>query len=126
MKRKLFILVALALALCLFAPGQSYAARGDREALNYGYVDHASSASDIALVGKPCYLYAATIYPSEGKASVLIYDSSSSTLQDKGVAAEITESAAYATTREVFDPPIRMSEGVYVDVTQAKVVIEYR
>lgn len=127
MNRKLFMLVTLALALCLVVPGSAQAARGDREELNYGYVDAISSQVDKVLVAKPCYVYAVTVYPTEGLATVKLYDhETTSTDEGDYVKVEITESAAYATTREVFNPPIRMNKGVYADITNGQVVLEYR
>jgi len=126
MNRRLFMIIALALLVCFAMPGISQAARGDREELNFGYVNTASARDDITLVSKPAYIYAVTIFPAQDLAYVLLYDSSDATLQGDLVRVEITESAAYATTREVFNPPIRMTSGIYADVTNGSVIVEYR
>jgi len=123
---KIFLVICL--SLVLFGTGEAFAARGDREEMNFGYVNHASSASDVALVSKPSYVYAVTILSTSTNAYVLLYDLTAAptgVLTDK-VAVEVGEATQYDTRRVSFDPPIKMLNGIYADVTSGSVIVEYR
>lgn len=130
MKRFKIVLVVL-LAMFLLGQGEAFAARGDREELNFGYVDVVSTASDAALVARPAYIYGVTLYhdpTSTGVGQVLIYDLSSAATGTTGevIKVEVVETIQYETKRVSFDPPLRMGTGIYVDVQNASVVVEYR
>lgn len=125
MKKLFSLLVCLTLILGLgvlaYAEGEG---RFGREGTAVGYVDVASSAADIALKAAPCYVYAATLFPSAANGYVYLYDNASAA--SGTVKIELSEATAYDSKREIFDPPIKMDNGVYADVNNAAVTIEYR
>ena len=121
---KKFLIVLLALFLAVGSVSIAHA-RFDREqADEAGYVDALSTSTDTALIARPCYIYGITINPASAQGQVLVYDNSSTT--QGTVKIEIGESAQFDTRRYVFDPPVQMNNGAYVDVTSASAIIEYR
>ena len=126
--RKFTILFAVLLVVFLITTGNVFAARGDREELNFGYVKAMSTNTDGVLADSPTYIYAVTIYPAAANSYVLLYDNATlaGSLANGKVSIEVGEAVQYTTKREVFDPPILMEKGVYADLTSGHVVVEYR
>ncbi len=122
--KKVFIVLALLLlgvtGLAL-AGSPSFPREGDNTP---GFVNVASRSTDGALVGRPLRIYAATILTSSTNASINIYDNASAA--SGTVKVEIASATSFTSVRHVFDPPIEMTAGAYVDVTSAAATIEYR
>lgn len=119
--------IIISLLVCFFLVLGSlplYAARGDRETLNYGYVESASATVDSALVAYPCYVYGVTLFASSANASVIIHDHASNNTGTAKI--ELGEATAWDSNRQVFDPPVALNNGAYADVTNCSVVLEYR
>jgi len=121
------IFLVLCLSLMLLGSGIAFAARGDREALDFGYVNAASTQSDETMISGPTYVYGATVFANAANSFVLLYDSATAPAgTGKEVKVEVGEATQYGTRRYDFDPPIKFDAGVYADVTSGSVVLEYR
>ncbi len=94
------------------------------------YVNYASTDSDRVVVSAPCFLYAVSLYNEAASSKIDIVDSASATAGTIAtMAVELAEATAGEYQRIVFDPPIRIKNGIYVDVSaslQDNVVVEYR
>jgi hypothetical protein len=127
MKKIIFSLTICLLLLGLGLP--AFAQKYSREVNEPGYVEAVARNTDGALVSQPCYIHAATIYASSGSASIALYDATSAATGPNIVSnlkIEIGEATQYESNRIEFTPPIKMNNGVYVDVTNAYAIIEYR
>lgn len=122
MIRKLFI-IALCLSFMAMLAVPSYAARGDRETLNYGYVKSGVASSDSAIVSVPSYVYAVTWYSTSSNGYVNLYDSTDGTGNLK---VEVAEATSGDSIRVEFDIPILFNTAVYADVQTGVAVVEYR
>jgi hypothetical protein len=122
--KRLFSFIAI-LAVLSGVCGVAFAGAFDREdAKTVGYVNSKSVSSSSAVVSAPCYIYAVTVLASSANAVIGIYDSASAATGSAKV--EIGEATQYASERQVFDPPLRMENGAYAQVSNGQVVIEYR
>lgn len=125
--KKLFN-VFLVLSLIVIGSAGIASARFEREETNVGWVEAKSTQNDEALLTKPVYIFAVTVLADNAaNAFVEIYDASASPANGNEPKIEIGEATQYDSKRVVFNPPLKMSTGVYVDVSNtAAVVIEYR
>ena|SRR3990167_1226138 len=124
MKKLLLVLVCLSLIFGL--QGMAMAGSYDREDTAFGYTESRYCNADHVLVSKPCYVKSITIYASSANALAVIYDSADSSPADSEVRYEIGEASQYESKREVFNPPIIFNNGVYADVTNGNIGVEYR
>lgn len=128
MKRCLLVFLCLALML-LGSAGLGLTSPYDRETADeVGYADAISRNNDGVLVAKPCYIYAVTAFYTGGGSSsygwVELYDNASSA--SGIVKVEILENTTSPITRFEFARPLKMENGIYADVTNASVVVEWR
>jgi len=127
--KKLLCLVVLAV---IFFAGTSFAEDlYPRESGSKpNYVKYAGTDKDQVVVAYPCFLYAVSLYNEAATARVDIVDSSTATAGTVStIVVELAEATAGESNRWVFDPPIRIQNGIYVDVTTAQsdnVIVEYR
>ena len=91
-----------------------------------GYVNAGSTSYDKAISGKPAYMYAVTVFATAANSYVNIYDTTTTPASPNQPKVEVGEATQYGSRRVVFDPPIRMTSGIYADVTSGAAVVEYR
>jgi hypothetical protein len=124
-------LLSLIVCLSLFAP-LAFADRYDRESGRPGHVEKSGVTSDTQVLTRPCELYALTVSATTAGATVAIYDKASTPTDTEksdgtNLAAEASEATQYDSKREVFDPPIQINNGLYLDLTNcAGAIVEYR
>jgi hypothetical protein len=121
--KKLILFIAL-LSLVAFKAAPVFAGPYDRENANTaGYVKAVSASSSSEVVAAPCYIHAVTVLATAANAVVGIIDTQGTT----GTAvAEIGQATQYASNRQVFNPPLKIENGVYANVSNGSVVVEYR
>lgn len=127
-KRLLVILVCLSF-LFGFAVSAAFADEGTgrygREDMP-GWTYMKTASADGALVSTPCYLYSVTVYASSSNAHADIYDLTATPASAPGKVIELGQATQYSSTQEVYDPPIKMDNGVWTDLTSGVVIVRYR
>lgn len=127
MKRLVLVLVCLLLTIgvtsSVFAGSGRYA---NEDGDQVGHVTTVSATSDSAVVARPCYVYAASLYAGASASNIRLYDNASTGTGT--VRIEVAEATQYDSVRYEFSKPIKMDNGVFVGITGTNSVatIEYR
>lgn len=122
--KKLFSLFAALLLVGLATPVFAQYDR-DPATSRVGYVNAVSTGVDGTMKSGPVYVYAVTQYATSASSSTLLYDTTTLVAANQPK-IEVAESVAANTKRYTYDPPLKFDTGVYADVTNGSVVIEYR
>jgi len=124
--KRLFLLLVCLSFLCLLAsPAIAGSGRYAREeADQVGYVDTKNLSADGVISSVPCFVYAVTIDATSATAFVNLYDNA--TMGSGTVRIEVSETDIGDSKRYVFDKPVKFTNGVYADVVDGNVIVEYR
>lgn len=126
MKKALSLIMVMALLVGFTMPAFS---QFDRETADEaGYAETVSTEHDVALISRPVYIYAVTVWADAANSYVMLYDLTSAPTGDPThkPKLEVGEATQYRSTRYEFAKPIKMVNGIYADVTSGSVVVEYR
>ncbi len=123
--KKLFLLLVCLSFLCLLAsPAIAGSGRyGKEDANEVGYVETKNLSADGSISDVPCYVYGVTLDATSATAYVNLYDNTSGT---GTVRIEVSEATSGDSKRVVFDKPVKFTTGVYADVVDGNVIVEYR